>query len=729
MPDEKWPGWDKLSYDVKRIIYHATKIANNANRATANAAHIMQALTHLYPNEVLNIVDKVSLNEINKKLKDQLLADQDLYSYNQILDDACFQSKNGVIKLDLLITSTASTCGFRIKKTEQKASIDTPDLEDFELPIEPEIEAETKSSAQVSDFLKKFGRDLTEMASLGKLHPIIGRTREINLVIETLCRVFKRNPLLTGPAGVGKTAIIEGLAQKLISGNVPAALKGKRILEMNMASVIGGTKYRGEFEERMTQILNEVRSSGVILFIDEFHSIMGAGLVEGSTLDATTILLPALARGEISCIGATTDTYYHKYITKNSALERRFQPIRIPELPPAETLNMLKQLVPIKFEKPQDLQIDTNVYSQVIDLSQRYMRNRYFPDKAIDIIDHAVGRAVRQGKKTITLEDIKEQIGSLTGLPIGKLEDEMRNKLQGLTAYLKSRILGQDHIIDLVVDIIWPKTLGADLHPQRPNGVFLFAGPTGVGKTEFANALSEFMFGSQKKLIRIDMSEFSEPHAVAKLLGAPFGYHGVEEGSPILNEIDEKPFSILLLDEIEKAHPEIHKLFLQVFDSGVLTDTFRRHTYFSDVIIIMTSNISIERDHGIGFMSDETDRGVRDQLMKYFPAEFINRIDYIGVFNSISNETAEKIVSRSIIPQVKQKWQKKGIGLIFSNEAITLITQKGFSKKWGARNLERTVDELINTPLAKLMPEVNNDEIIKMEIGVKEGSLVFIEKK
>jgi ATP-dependent Clp protease ATP-binding subunit ClpC len=729
MPDEKWPGWDKLSNEVKRVIYHATTIANNANRTTANAAHIMQALTHLFPNEVLNIVDKVSLNEINRKLKDQLLADPNLYPYNLILDDAYFLAEHGVVKLDQLITSTAGTCGFRIKKTEQKTSTDTPDLEDLELPIEPEFETEMKPSAQVSDFLKKFGRDLTELASSGKLHPIIGRDREINLVIETLCRVFKRNPLLIGPAGVGKTAIVEGLTQKIISNQVPNALQGKRIFELNTASMLGGTKYRGEFEERVTQILQEIKTSDLILFIDEFHSIIGAGQTEGSTLDVPTILLPALARGEISCIGATTDTYYHKYITKNSALERRFQPIRIPELPASETLNMLKQLVPIKFEKPQNLQIDANVYSQVIDLSQRYMRNRYFPDKAIDIIDHAVGRAVLQGKKTITLEDIKEQVGSLTGLPIGKLEGELRNKLQGLTAYLKSRILGQDHIIDLVVDIIWPKTLGADLHPQRPNGVFLFAGPTGVGKTEFAKALSEFMFGSQKKLIRIDMSEFSEPHAVAKLLGAPFGYHGVEEGSPILNEIDEKPFSILLLDEIEKAHREIHKLFLQVFDSGVLTDTFRRHTYFSDVIIIMTSNISIERDHSIGFLSDETDQGVRDQLMKYFPAEFINRIDYIGVFNSISGETAEKIVSRSIIPQVKQKWQKKGIGLIFSNEAITLITQKGFSKKWGARNLERTVDELINTPLAKFMPEMNNNEIIKMEIGVKEGSLVFNEIK
>ena len=728
MPDEKWPSWDKLSDPVKRVILQAKTIANNEKQNTPNAAHIMQSLTHLFPKEVLNIVDELNLNSINSKIWELVMTKKKLNAYDLILEDAFFMA-GGIINLDHLIKATAISCGFNLKKGTPESKDEKLDLEDILQPIERESDDYARASVKASDFLKQFGRDLTELAEQGKLHPIVGRDREINLVIETLCRVFKRNPLLTGPAGVGKTAIIEGLTLTMLSGGVPNALKGKRIFELNTASMLGGTKYRGEFEERVTKILNEVKAADLILFIDEFHSIIGAGSTEGSTLDATTILLPALARGEISCIGATTDAEYHRHVAKYSALDRRFQPIRVPELPPEVTLEVLKTLVPVKFEKPQKIQIHQGVYSQVIDLSQRYLRNRYFPDKAIDILDHAVGRAVRTGEKTITIDDIKEQIGSLTGLPIGKLEGEMRNKLQGLSAYLKSRILGQDHVVDMVVDIIWPKTLGADLNPHRPNGIFLFTGPTGVGKTEFARAMAEFLFGSLDKLIRVDMSEFSEPHAVARLLGAPFGYQGMEQGSPILNEIEEKPFSILLLDEMEKAHREVHKLFLQVFDCGVLTDTFRNHTFFSDVIIIMTSNIPIERDHGIGFLSDEMERGVRDQLMKYFPAEFINRIDYIGVFNPISDHIAEKIITRSIIPQVRQKWLEKGLNLIFSPESITLISQKGFSEKWGTRNLERTVDEMVNTPLAKFMPHKDDEQTITIEIGVQDETLVFQEIK
>lgn len=391
-------------------------------------------------------------------------------------------------------------------------------------------------------------------------------------------------------------------------------------------------------------------------------------------------------------------------------------------------MDVLKTLGPIKFEQTHNVHIEKMVYAEVVDLAGHYLRNRYFPDKAIDILDHAVGHIVRKERKDVTVDDIHNVIGSLTGLPIGKLEDELRNRLDGLNSFLKSRILGQDHIIDLVVDIIWPKTQGTDLRPEHPNGVFLFVGPTGVGKTEFARALAEYLFGSQDKLIRINMSEYSDAHTVSKFLGAPFGYIGFEQGSPILNEIAEKPFSVLLLDEIEKAHPNVHRLFLQVFDSGVLTDAQRRHTFFSDVIIIMTSNILIEQKQDIGFHTHEAETEARDQLTKYFAPEFLNRIDFIGVFNRLPTEIVQQIVEARIVPLLKEKWQKKGIELEVTPDAIMLLIEKGYSEKWGARNLERTVDELISSRLARFLSKTKGKKKIKIRVEVKDGVFEFKRK-
>ena len=573
--------------------------------------------------------------------------------------------------------------------------------------------------------LEKYGSDLNVLAAEGKLHPIIGRDKEIELVAETLCRVFKRNPLLVGHAGVGKTAIVQGLALQLASGNVAKALRGKHIIELNMASLVAGTKFRGMFEERVMGVIKEASDPNIVLFIDELHSIIGAGLVESSNLDASTMLLPALARGDIACIGATTDGAYHKYLEKNSALERRFQPIRISELAPSATLEMLKIVAPIRFEQRYNLRIEDDVYPEVLDLAERYLRNRYFPDKAIDVLDHAVGKVISHDGKKVKVDDVRNVIGSLTGLPVGKLEDELRNRLKGFSSFLKSRILGQDRIVDLVVDIIWPKTQGIDLRPERPNGVFLFVGPTGVGKTEFGRALAEYLFGSQDKLVRIDMSEYSEAHAISKFLGAPFGYVGFEQGSPILDSIMENPFSVLLLDEIEKAHPDVRKLFLQVFDSGVLTNVQRRHTFFSDVIIIMTSNIPIEQKQDIGFGTLEAETEARDRLTKYFSPEFINRIDFVGLFNRLPIEIVHRIVEKRILTILKNTWRKKGIVLEITPEVALLLAEKGYSKKWGARNLERTVDELISSPLAKFLTKTKGKKRIKIRVDVKDDSFEF----
>ncbi len=712
--------WEKLSVQVRAVLLKAEKLARQSGAGQITSALILKTLAADYPETIELIIPTLPPHEV-ESLVDSLPSNQGTIGQRTVIDQALqYAVKDQRPQVDLIHLTAAAgmLCGFEPTMPEKTPEPETSPLLGWPLNSAPT--------------LNSHGRDLTVLAARKKTHRIVGRDNEIDLVSETLCRVFKRNPLLVGPAGVGKTAIVEGLANRIADGNVADALKGKHIIELNMGSLVAGTPYRGMFEQKLTKVINEASDPNVILFIDEMHSMMGAGKVEGSPLEASVMLLPALSRGEIACIGATTDSEYHAHIEKNKAIERRFQPIRISQLPSDATEEVLKIIASERFEPEQNVEIGKDVYGEVIELSGRYMRNRYFPDKAIDILDQAVGRVVsrresQMERHKITVEDVRNIVGSLTGLPVGKLEDELRNRLRGLSAFLKKRILGQDHIVDMVADIIWPKTQGVDLRPERPNGVFLFVGPTGVGKTEFARSLAEFLFGSADKLIRIDMSEYSEPHSVSSLLGAPFGYQGAEKGSPILNEIAEHPFSVLLLDEIEKAHPHVHRLFLQVFDTGVLTNADRIHTYFSDVIIIMTSNVPIEPKKKIGFMLDETE--VREELLKYFPAEFINRIDFIGLFDPLSQEVAQRIIREKIILVLKRKWKKRGIHLEISPEAVIFLAKKGTSRKWGARNLERTVDELISSPLARFLDESKMGENATVRIDCLDGSIEFAIKE
>jgi ATP-dependent Clp protease ATP-binding subunit ClpA len=708
--------WEKLSVQVRMILLRTEKLAQKSGAEKITSALIMKTLAIHHPETIEKVMPSLPASEVDN-LVNSLPGRQGKVDQKTVIDHALHLAEKELrpqVDLIHLTAAAGAFCGFEVKMPEKEFKPDfTPSL------ITPLSSAPTLNSN---------GRDLTVLATQKKTHDIVGRDKEIDLLSETLCRIFKRNPLLVGPAGVGKTAIVEGLAKKIANDKVAGALKGKHIIEVNMGSLVAGTPYRGMFEDKLKRVIKEASNPNIILFIDELHSIMGAGKVEGAPLEASVMLLPALARGEIACIGATTDSEYHAHIEKNKAIERRFQPIRISQLARQATEEVLKVIAADRFEPEQNIEIEKDVYSEVAELSERYMRSRYFPDKAIDILDQAVGRVVShrdssRERKRITVEDVRNIVGSMTGLPVGKLEDELKNRLEGLSTFLRERILGQDHIIDMVVDIIWPKTQGLDLRPERPNGVFLFVGPTGVGKTEFARALAEYLFGSPDKIIRIDMSEYSEPHSVSNFLGAPFGYRGTEKGSPMLDAIAEHPFSVLLLDEIEKAHPNIHRLFLQVFDSGVLTNVNRIHTFFSDVIIIMTSNVPIQQKSGIGFGAVGTE--VRDELTKFFSPEFVNRIDFVGLFDPLSPQIVQRIVEERILIILKTKWQKKGIKLEISPEVVNLLAQTGYSKKWGARNLERTVDESISSPLAKFLNKLKDEKKITVIVNIKDGSIDF----
>jgi len=651
--------------------------------------------------------------------------------------------------------------------------------------------------------LDEFGRDLTKHARDGKLDPVIGRDREIERVIQVLSRRTKNNPALIGEPGVGKTAITEGLAQRIVRGDVPEVLRSKRVVQLDLAALVAGTKYRGEFEERMKKVMEEIRKAQgeVILFVDELHTLVGAGAAEGA-IDASNILKPSLSRGELQCIGATTLDEYRKYVERDAALERRFAPILVAEPTVEQSIEILRGLRE-RYEAHHGVKISDEALVAAATLADKYISDRFLPDKAIDLMDEASSKIrlqasflpqevrqalekadrVRREKEeaikgqdfekaanlrdkekvlrqkleelesswktdkgrditTVSADDIADIVSSWTGIPVMRLVEEETEKLLRMEDSLHGRIVGQEEAVHAVARAVRRARAGLK-DARRPIGSFIFLGPTGVGKTELTLALAEFLFGDEGAVIRIDMSEYTERHTVSRLVGAPPGYVGYEEGGQLTEQVRRRPYSVVLLDEIEKAHPEIFNVLLQILEDGRLTDAQGRTVDFKNCVVIMTSNVGapqIQRDSGFGFRGPDNEAAeaqrtydrmkshVMDELRRTFRPEFLNRVDEIIVFRSLTREQISAIVD-ILMERVRREIRGQGMGLVLTQAARDLLAVEGFDPQYGARPLRRAIQRLVEDPLSDDMLRGKfsaGDEII---LDARDGRVVFEKKR
>jgi ATP-dependent Clp protease ATP-binding subunit ClpC len=560
--------------------------------------------------------------------------------------------------------------------------------------------------------LDKFGRDLVALAKGGRLTPAIGREREIQAVARTLTRNKKNNPLLLGDAGVGKTAVIEGLAYNIAEGTAPHTLTGKRIIQLEISNIVAGTSLRGQFEERLVGIVDEARTTpGIILFIDEIHTIVGAGDTIDSNLDAANILKPALSRGEIAVIGATTHEEYRKAILQDPALERRFHTVDIGEPSEADTLTIVRSLQP-RYVAHHGVEITDEAIEASVKLSGRYLINRRQPDKALDLLDEACARVVIHSgaaldhPRIVTAVTIAEVLAEWTGIPVHDLSSDERLKYARMEQELAARVVGQDHAVRVVAEAI--KTNRAGLSdPKRPVGVFLFLGPSGVGKTELAKALAAFMFGTEAALTRLDMSEFHDEHTIARLIGSPPGYKDSTRGGQLTEALRRHPYSVILLDEVEKAAPEVFDLFLQVFDDGRLTDSRGNPYDARHAVWIMTSNIGTAEagKTALGFGEREQRSPAYEQhLKKFFRPEFLNRLDEVVIFNALQPDALHSILELQLA-HLRERLTERGLSLQITPEAEALILQHGYEPSKGARPLRRTVERMLTRPISPVLLE------------------------
>ncbi len=665
-------------------------------------------------------------------------------------------------------------------------------------PINPYTDSEAQDGgAQNTPTLNQYGKDLTALAKEGKLDPVIGRDEEIQRITEILSRRTKNNPVLIGEPGVGKTAVVEGLAQMIVASKVPEILKNKRVVSLDMSSMIAGAKYRGDFEERLKKSLQEItKSQNVILFIDEMHTIVGAGAAEGA-MDAANILKPLLSRGEVQIIGATTLNEYRKYIEKDSALERRFQSVLVDEPSLEDTVKILKGLKD-KYEAHHKVKITDEAIEEAVKLSKRYINDRFLPDKAIDLIDEAcskiklktvtmpesitklekdlerlssekeeaiISQAFEKAAKlrdeekelkkkledskkkwekdstskeaSVTAKEICAVVSSWTKIPVSKLTETESEKLKDLDKNLKLRVIGQDEAVESLARAIKRARVGLK-DERRPIGSFMFLGPTGVGKTELTKALAESLFGDENAMIRLDMSEYMEPHSVSKLIGSPPGYVGYDDGGQLTEQVRRKPYSIVLFDEIEKAHPDVFNMLLQILEDGRLTDSNGRTVSFRNTVIIMTSNAgarNIVEHKTIGFITKEdsvkdyenTKTEVMSELKKIFRPEFLNRLDEIIVFKKLETESIEKI-TRLMLNDFEKLAKERNIKVDITDEVVKYISKVGFDDTYGARPLRRAIQSKVEDKFAEAILDKKIKDGDKVKILLKDNEIV-IEKK
>jgi ATP-dependent Clp protease ATP-binding subunit ClpC len=672
--------------------------------------------------------------------------------------------------------------------TPQEHESDDDAFQESVGPAEPRSRPGSKESKTPA--LKAFGRDLTELATKGEMDPVIGRADEIERVIQILCRRTKNNPVLIGEAGVGKTAIVEGLAQEIVSGNVPEILRDKKVITLDLALMVAGTKYRGQFEERIKAVMDEIRRHrNVILFIDELHTIVGAGSAEGA-MDASNIIKPALSRGELQCVGATTLNEYRKYIEKDAALERRFQTVKVEEPSEDDAIRILMGIKP-KYEAHHKAIYTDEAITQSVKLSSRYLTGRFLPDKAIDIMDEAGARArissmtrppelkeieaeierirtekeaaikdqdfekaasLRDGERntrkkleslietwrasneekrvTVGLDEIMSVVSKWTGVPLNRMEEKEAQKLLKMDQELKGKVIGQDHAVVAISKAL--RRSRADLKdPRRPIGSFLFLGPTGVGKTFLARNLAEFMFGDPDALIQIDMSEYMEKFTASRLIGSPPGYVGYEEGGQLSEAVRRRPYSVVLFDEVEKAHPDVMHLLLQILEEGTITDSFGRKVDFRNTIIILTSNVGaelIKKQNVMGFGAIGADAHdyasmkdkITEQAKRHFKPEFLNRLDDLIVFHMLEKPDLIRIVDLEI-DKVLKRVRDKHIRVELDASAKELLIEEGYDPAYGARPMRRAVERHLEDPFAEHLLRGDIKEGDKVRVARREG--------
>ncbi len=645
--------------------------------------------------------------------------------------------------------------------------------------------------------LDEFGRDLTQLAQEGQLDPVIGRMDEIERVLQILSRRTKNNPVLIGESGVGKTAIVEGLAQRIVMSEVPDNLLSRRVIALDLGSLVAGTKYRGQFEERLKVVMKEITQAGnVIIFIDELHTLVGAGAAEGS-IDASNMLKPALSRGEIQCIGATTLDEYRKHIEKDGALKRRFQPIYVQPPTIEETVRIIQGLRD-RYEEHHGVEITEEAISEAVKLSDRYITDRFLPDKAIDLIDETGSRAKLQTyalpgelkaleqelkkisrekelaismqnfeeavrfreeeerlrklldeskrewkknqekhKPVITKEDVAYVVSKMTGIPLFKLEEEESNKLLRMEDFLHKRIVGQDEAISAVCRAIRRSRAGLK-EAKKPIGSFIFLGPTGVGKTELARALAEFLFNTEDALVRIDMSEYQEKFTSSRLFGAPPGYVGYEEGGQLTEKVRRRPYSVVLFDEIEKAHPDVFNVLLQVLDDGVLTDSLGRKVDFKNTVVIMTSNLGtklIQKGVSLGFHrteQSEHNQRMKDEVLtelrRAFSPEFLNRIDEVVVFHQLEKEHLFSILD-ILLRELNVRLVERGVQIEINDDVKQWLIQEGYQPLYGARPMRRTIQRVIGDPLSEELIKGRFKDARRIKVVMRDGAPAFVEEE